>query len=342
MNNIVGNALVIKEVNINLVRRVLRERKQATKRQIAEDTGLSIVTAGSVLEMLVRQNEVLEAGQIASSGGRPAQQYIYNDEHALALIMFPFEEQGGISILNTVVTLSGRCLHEASTPVPKVDLACFEHIIDEALKQFPAIEAIGFGLPGAEADGRLVVSDYDALRGVAVTEHFRQRYMKRIIIENDVNAAAIGHCSRAEAGREASAVYLYFPDRFPPGAGIIINGKLHKGRSGFAGEVANIPLGISWRSSEWQSSPARLTEAVARLTAAVSSVLNPDAVVLYGSFLQEEYLSGISEQCAELLLPDMVPDILLSRSFAADYLNGMIVSTLATLETGLQLTKSDG
>ncbi|MNC29512.1 hypothetical protein D3C75_777600 [compost metagenome] len=80
-------------------------------------------------------------------------------------------------------------------------------------------------------------------------------------------------------------------------------------------------------------------EAIARLTAAVSSVLNPEAVVLYGSFLKEEHLSGITEQCAELLPPGALPHIVLSTDFSADYLNGMIVSTLATLETGLQLTK---
>ncbi|KWX88719.1 ROK family transcriptional regulator [Paenibacillus riograndensis] len=339
MKNIGGNALVIKEVNINLVRRVLKERKQATKRQIAEDTGLSIVTAGSVLEVLVRQNEVLAAGQISSSGGRPARQYIYNDVHALALILFPFEERGGICIRCSVVTLFGRCLYESTRPVEQVDLACFEAIIDELLNRYPAIQAIGFGLPGAEAGGRLVLSDYDALRGIPVAEHFRERYQKRVIIENDVNAAAI--CYQCGTGGAAAALagYLYFPDLFPPGAGIIINGKLHRGKSGFAGEVANIPLGISWSGSEWQSSPAGLMEAIAKLTATVSSVLNPDAVVLYGSFLQVDHLSGIMEQCAGLLPPGAAPHIVLSTDFAADYLDGMIVSTLATLETGLQLTK---
>ncbi|OKP96443.1 ROK family transcriptional regulator [Paenibacillus sp. P46E] len=340
MKNIGGNALVIKEVNINLVRRVLKECKQATKRQIAEGTGLSIVTVGTVLEILIQHTEVVEAGLISSSGGRPAQQYIYNDEYALALILFPFEELGGISIRCTVVTLFGRCLHEESIPVQKVNLACFEDIIDEVLKLFPAIGAIGFGLPGAEADGRLVVSDYDTLRGIPVAEHFRQRYRKQVIIENDVNAAAIGNYSRTAMETDAPAIYLYFPDRFPPGAGIITNGRLQKGKSGFAGEVANIPLGIDWSSSEWQSSTEKLTIAIARLVSAVSSVLNPGTVVLYGSFLQEGHLTGITEQCAKLLPPGAVPHLVLSMDFAGDYLQGMIVSTLSTLETGLQLTKS--
>ncbi|WP_379151683.1 ROK family protein [Paenibacillus sp. sgz5001063] len=341
MKNIGGNALVIKEVNINLVRGVLKEHKQVTKRQIAEETGLSIVTVSTVLEFLIRHSEVKAAGQISSSGGRPAQQYIYNDEHVLALIMFPFEELGGISIRCTVVTLIGRCLYQVNRQVSRVDLACFEAIIDELLVLYPAIEAIGFGLPGAEADGRLVVSDYEALRGIAVAEYFRQHYHKRVMIENDVNAAAIGHFSRFEMKSEGSAVYLYFPDRFPPGAGMIINGRLYKGRSGFAGEVANIPLGISWDSCEWQSTPAKLTDAVSKLAVAVSSVLNPDTIVLYGSFLKEGHLSLITEQCAALLPSGMVPCVVLSTDFAGDYLEGMIVSTLATLETGLRLTKSE-
>ncbi|AIQ41944.1 ROK family transcriptional regulator [Paenibacillus sp. FSL R7-0297] len=341
MQKIGGNALVIREVNINLVRQVLKERGQATKRQIAEYSGLSIVTVGTVLQILMERNEVTLGGQVSSSGGRPSQQYIYNEEFALALIVFTHEEQNVIYIHRTIVTLAGRCLFEDKTAVLRVDLAAFETVIDSSLQMCPAIQAIGLGLPGAEVDGKMIVSDYDALLGVPVAEHFRQRYGKPVVIENDVNAAVIGYCRRMKE-EEGSVIYLYFPDRFEPGAGIFINGKLYKGKRGFAGEVANIPLGIPWGDPRLISSFAELTDAIARLAVAVSSVLNPDAVILYGSFLNEGHLQALAEKCGALLPDAAIPRVLLSEDFAADYIQGMIVQTLGTLEQGLKLTKSEG
>ncbi|WP_054940938.1 ROK family protein [Paenibacillus ihuae] len=341
MKNIGGNALVIREVNINLVRKALKEQGQATKRQIAENTGLSIVTVGTVLQYLLEQQEVREGDLISSSGGRPAQQYIYNDEHSLSLILFPYEEDSGIHIRRTVVTLSGRRLHDVTIPVTRIDLSSFETLIDEAMLQYPAIQAIGFGLPGAEIDGKMLVSDYIDLRNISVTEHFRNRYGKPVVLENDVNAAVIGYCNRLQETRESSVVYMYFPDRFGPGAGIYINGRLHKGKRGFAGEVANIPLGIPWGDPSLITSFERITEAIAKLTAAVNSVLNPDLVVLYGSFLTDHHLRSVVDQCSLFLPGSTVPDIRLTEDFTADYLQGMIVQTLRTLEPGLQLTKSE-
>ncbi|WP_410512414.1 ROK family transcriptional regulator [Paenibacillus sp. BR2-3] len=339
VENIGGNAIVIKEVNINLVRKVLKEKKQATKRQIAEITGLSIVTVGTMLQHLAGQNEVLEAGLTSSRGGRPAQQYIYNEDYALALILFPHERDGDIFIHSSVVNLSGSCVYETDVKVEKVNLLSLEQIIDTSLAGHPSIQAIGLGLPGAEYDGKMVVSDYEALLGISVTEHFRLRYHKPVVIENDVNAAVIGFCNRTQVEADSSIVYLYFPERFPPGAGIFINGKLYKGKRSFAGEVAHMPLGIPWGEDSLLASFERLCEAIGKLTVAVSSVLNPDAVVLYGSFLRPEHLNAITKLCGTQLPPSAMPRVILSKDFAADYVKGMIVQTLSTLEPNLQLTK---
>ncbi|QUL52508.1 ROK family protein [Paenibacillus tritici] len=341
MKKIGGNAVVMREVNSNLVRQVLKEHGQATKRQIADSCGLSVVTVGTVLQILEAQNEVLPGELMASSGGRPAQQYIYNDEYALALILFTHEEQGVIAIHRTVVTLTGRKLLEDSIEVSGVDLAVFEAVIDRSLELYSSIQAIGLGLPGSEVDGILAVSDYEALRGVAVAEHFRQRYGKPVIIENDVNAAVIGYCRRMKE-EAASVIYLYFPDRYPPGAGIFIGGKLYKGKRGFAGEVANIPLGLPWGDSGLMASFGQLADAIAKLAVAVSSVLNPDIVVLYGSFLHEELLEAVEGNCKSLLPAPAIPQVRRSNDFAADYIQGMIVQTLGTLEQRLFLTKIEG
>ncbi|WP_150267909.1 ROK family transcriptional regulator [Paenibacillus tepidiphilus] len=339
MENIGGNALVIREVNTNLVRQCLKEQGQATKRQIAERTGLSIVTVGTVLQQLVQEHEVLEAGQVSSMGGRPAQQYAYNDVYKLVLVLFPLEKAGKRIIHSNLVSLTGRSLKKADTVVDEIHLAVFEEIIDEWIAEYPAVSALGIGLPGTESDGKMAVSDYEYLRGVAVAEHFRKRYRLPVVIENDVNAAVTGYCRVMKKPADTTVVYLYFPDRFPPGAGIYLDGRLYRGPRGFAGEIAGIPLDAVW-GPELYASPSALTGAVAKLVLALGGILNPDEVVLNGSFLTSGHLQAVQERCEAVLPPEMVPRLLLTQDFAADYVQGMIEQTLLTLAPNVQLTKS--
>ncbi|AFC30992.1 ROK family protein [Paenibacillus mucilaginosus 3016] len=339
MDSIGGNSLVIREVNLNLVRRALKEKEQATKRELALATGLSTVTVGTLLQELTSQGEVKEAEMASSGGGRPAQLYSYNGDYAHALILFPHEAKGDIRIRCTVVNLLGRVAADTEAPVESVDLQAFESLIDEAMEAYPSIGAIGFGLPGAEFEGRMLVSDYEALRGLALREHFRDKYRRPVTVENDVNAAAVGFWKRKGVAADATGAYLYIPDRFPPGAGIVIEGKLFRGRRGFAGEVANIPLGISWGEALLLEPEEVRREAAARLTAAVCSVLNPDFVVLNASFIKQGHLPAMAETCGRLLPAGSLTELWVSDDFTADYVSGMVVLTLGTLESGLRLAK---
>ena len=65
MENIGGNAIIIKEININFVRKILKMKGQGTKQEIAKETGLSFVTVGTALQHLLSQNEIFETKQVA-------------------------------------------------------------------------------------------------------------------------------------------------------------------------------------------------------------------------------------------------------------------------------------
>ncbi|MDK8182172.1 ROK family transcriptional regulator [Paenibacillus sp. UMB4589-SE434] len=337
MKPISGNALVIKEINMNLVRQMLKAKGTATKQEIALATGLSVVTVNTVLQSLVKQGEVMKSGLSSSSGGRPAMLFAYHSDYALALILYPLERDGCIQIHGTVVNLSGDPVYETDVDVDQLDVAQLESIIDRLLAAYPSIQAIGLGLPGAEYEGKMIVSDYQSLLGVSLAEHLRVRYNRPIIIENDVNAAVIGFSNRMRVTPEQTVVYFYFPQRYAPGAGIFMNGRLYKGKGNFAGEVANIPLGIPWGDWTLANTFDTWCSAIAKLTVAVSSVLNPDLVVLCGHRIEQVHVKAVIEQCSTQLPQSAVPHMFLSEDFAADYLSGMIVQTLDTLESGLVL-----
>lgn len=333
-----ANALVMKEININLVRRMLKLKQTATKHQIAAATGLSTVTVATILQKLLEENVVLDAGLVASMGGRPAQLFRFNENHSHILVLFT-HEQGGLDILYVrVADLNGECVYERDAPLAEINLHTFEPPIETVLQEYTTIRAIGFGLPGVELGGQVVFADYPALTGTAFLRHYQQRYQLPVIFENDVNAACVGYCKHHPIDVESATIYLYFPQKYPPGGGIYINGRLYKGSNNYAGEISGMPLGIDWHDPTLYTSSERIYEAITTLIVAIGLLLNPHRVILYGAFLTEEYLHEIQQRCTSRLPVNAVPSLSLAVDFTLDYQNGIIEETLALLEPQISIS----
>ena len=339
MKNIGGNSVVIREININLVRKALKNRRQATKQQIAEETGLSIMTVGTVLQQLLKQNEIFEAELTPSNGGRPSQSYKYNDSFELVIVLFPYERDGHIYIHNAVVNLFGHNVSSADTEVESVELTSFEKIIDPLLELYPAVKAIGIGNPGVELNGRIISSDYKMLIGTPLIQYYKEKYKLPVIAENDVNASVVGFVRRTPVMENSTVTYLYFPDKHPPGAGSVINGKLLKGNRNFAGEIYWLPLGICWEEELYETF-GTLCESISKVIVSICSVINTDIFVLNGNFLSREHIAQISGLCLKKMPEFIIPQILLSDNFIEDYRNGLIEQTLAKLEPDIVLARN--
>lgn len=63
------NTQLVKKINVELVKSMLRTSGTGTKASIAEQTRLSVATCGTILNELVRTYEILELGWEESSGG---------------------------------------------------------------------------------------------------------------------------------------------------------------------------------------------------------------------------------------------------------------------------------
>lgn len=338
MENIGGNAIIIKEININFVRKVLKMKGQGTKQEIAKETGLSFVTVGTALQHLLAQNEIFETKLAQSSGGRPAQQYSYNFDYAYGLVLYIYESENKTYIHSSVINLSGNSIEKNDLEVTNVDLHVFEEIISTLIKKYPLIKVISFGHHGVELNGEIILSDYKLLEGVSFVEHFSSLYNLPVILENDVHAAVLGFSKRREIKSDETLVYLHFPENHHPGAGILINGTLFRGKTNYAGEIANMPLGIEWGSKLYDSDEDTC-EAISKLIVSVCSILNPHTFIINANFLDKYKLSKINQICKESLPQNIVPKMYLSENFMKDYKSGLTMRALAQLEPNIALTK---
>lgn len=106
--------------------------------------------------------------------------------------------------------------------------------------------ALGIGVPSAVDAERGVVAFANNLPGwknIHLGKELKKAFRVPVFMENDVNMAALGEHWRGIARGVRNFVFIALGTGI--GSGIFIDGKLYRGRSGWAGEVFR--MNIDWR-----------------------------------------------------------------------------------------------
>lgn len=155
---------------------------------------------------------------------------------------------GGTKILAVVVDPAGRILARAKTDTPAADgleaiARRMKELADEALKTAAAgwenVGEVGCAVPASVDPATGVVLHSPALnwRNQAARPAFEKAFGKKVFLDNDVNCGVLAE-ARLGAGRGVSCLAGYFVGT-GTGGGIVINGRLHRGRRGCAGELGH-------------------------------------------------------------------------------------------------------
>lgn len=208
--------------------------------ELATETGWSRNTVNTKLERLIDIGWVIEALEERGSRGRPFVRYALNPE--AGLIYVPRFDLIGLH--GTICTLDGRILATNSRPVPReigADRATvlIEDALEELLEQ-PGIErsrlrAMILGVPGPVENLARTVPWTNV--GV-LPDDLGQRLGLLSAVENDANLMAIGE----RKNHPAASSILYIFAHTGLGAGLALAGGIHRGMSGWAGEIGHIPL----------------------------------------------------------------------------------------------------
>ncbi|OAX49028.1 ROK family protein [Paenibacillus sp. AD87] len=328
----IANAYLMKEININHVRQVMKRVETATKPQLASLTKLSVVTVNSLVKELCELGELFEDETVPSNGGRPALTYRYNYDFSLALVMYINEKQGQDLITATVINLEDNMVFREEYTMPAFDQRHFYEIIGNVLAQHASIKVIGIGIPGQTVNGEITVSSHRQLEGVRMIEDLEAQFGLPVMVENDVNAAISGYCAKRELDEDQCVIGIYFPTKYPPGMGIYVDGKVIKGKRGMAGEVKYLPMGIDWYDTVEKEA---FIATVCKMIQMVNAILAPDQVVIYQKMVEEDAVVQAWQMYQGYLSMPSYPDIILIDSFQEDFEAGMRWLTLKALEPDL-------
>ncbi|BBE17554.1 glucokinase [Aquipluma nitroreducens] len=215
-----------------------------TNTDLGQFVKLSTPKIISLLNELKAEGLVEELGQGNSSGGRRPNLY-GNKEDAFYIIGISINiYKTSVSIFNAknqkvtddhILTLT--ISHGTTIIDPIVDFT--ENVIRE--KQIPREKILGIGIemPGM-VDSETGINKTYMVSDQPVAEVFRKKFGMEVLIENDAKTRAFAELrfGLAHGRKNILAIHL----DWGIGLGIIVNGKLYKGRDGFAGEFGHLPM----------------------------------------------------------------------------------------------------
>jgi predicted NBD/HSP70 family sugar kinase len=216
-----------------------------TASEICTEVGISLPTVNSLLGDLMNSGEVIKHGRAESQGGRKPDLYrlaengfyvlsvdlsrfnvnlaLYSCTHTLA---FP-KESHKITLNNEKETFDTLCEYIES------------YLVKTGIPSEKVI-AIGISMPGLIDSVGGVNYTYLKFGKKTLLENLESKFEKKIFLENDARAMTLAEYKFGSDHSYKNVLGIFIG--WGIGLGIIIDGKIYQGASGFAGEFAHSPI----------------------------------------------------------------------------------------------------
>lgn len=239
---------LVREINERRALEVLRNSGALHAAEIARLIGLSRPTTSDILRGLVEFGLVQEYLPGAEDSKRAKSVYEAISDIKVSLGI----DIGSRFIRASIGDLDGKIRSNISIPVKAKSLKSItEYIhqaVDDALKEsgykLKDVAAICVGTPGVINQKSGVVSiagTIAALDGVNLSELIRKEFGIRPTVENDINVLTVAEQSAGHGKSCGNFCVLSVGSGL--GGGLVLNGQLHRGHHGAAGEIFYIPFG---------------------------------------------------------------------------------------------------
>ncbi|WP_130797718.1 ROK family transcriptional regulator [Streptomyces otsuchiensis] len=226
---------------------LVRDGRPRTRAELSAETGLARSTIAERVELLMNSGLLRHADKGRSTGGRPPSLFAFNPDARVVLAA----DIGATHVKLAVTDLAGEVLVEDDEAIdidrgPEVVLG---HVQERGLELLRGLGrsagevlGVGIGLPGPVefSSGRPtnppIMPGWD---GFDVPGFIRSRLDAVTLVDNDVNIMALGE-HRTRWPDEAQFILVKVATGI--GSGIVIDGRLHRGSQGVAGDMGHVRL----------------------------------------------------------------------------------------------------
>ncbi|NUU18438.1 ROK family transcriptional regulator [Cellulomonas humilata] len=241
-----GSQSSLRDANRNLVVETVKRYGGLTQVELSEATGLSQATVSTIVRELLAAGVVDTATTTRS--GRRAQMVTLARRVGLAagvqighrhlrLVLGDFSHQ-----VIAEQTLPLPADHRVDTSLDRVALLVVD-LVERVGASLDDVVGLGVGLPAPVDASTGMVSVRGIMPGwdtVHIGQVLSKRLGRPVYVDNDANLGAIAESTLGAARQYSDSVFVRAS--YGTGAGIVINGQVHRGVAGTAGEIGHVQV----------------------------------------------------------------------------------------------------
>lgn len=296
MENVTTKNLQTLKAESELIRHV-RLSRSVSRIDLARQMSLAPSTVGVYVDRLLNEGYLLEQRKAVRAAGRPPT-ILELEPKAGEFIGVDFEAS---QIVVTSVDFSQRILQQRVSRILSSDSA--ERVIEKIEAAIAAIDlryrllGIGVGVPGIVDNKKAGMAlHYEHIRGwknIALAERLSDRFQVPVHVENNIRAMAFAEQWFGAA--RGIDDFVCVGVRSGIGAGVVVNGQLHRGQDDLAGEIGGWPCEAGPGHVLTLEQVASVRSLLDQLTEAVHSGASNRLVLTRNRVLLEEMLRAAHE-----------------------------------------------
>lgn len=235
----------LKDMNRQVVYKLIRERECTSKAELSKLTGISPPTVLKIINFLKEQGLVVEVGEGETSIGRKPQMLMLNTELMYLAAFFmegDFLSMGIVDIVgNVILKKSTKVKPDFDYIISMISDVFIPQLLAEAGIAGEKLFGIGIALPviydkkACTIAGAPIVEDQEERDISAAIKALEQKYKAIVIVENDANSQALGEFVKSGCRAKDDLVLISVGTGI--GAGVILGGKLRRGAHNMCGEI---------------------------------------------------------------------------------------------------------
>jgi predicted NBD/HSP70 family sugar kinase len=238
---------LLRALNEQLLLRHIRRLGRCSRAELARLSGLSKPTVSLALANVERSGLVQEAGQRTGVPGRSAVLYEVRPEagYVLGLDIGHQYLRGAVADLSGEVIARSALRTRASSMSGRVAelIRLADELCANAGITRSSVTQTVIGTPGVYDPRHNAIALAGGLAGwgkPAVLAELRAAFGQQLLVENDVDAASLAEREHGHGREVRTFAFVWIGTGI--GMGLVIEGNLHRGVHGVAGEIAYMPI----------------------------------------------------------------------------------------------------
>lgn len=237
----------LRELNLSMVLRLIHTQSPISRAQIAVTTGLNKSTVSSLVDELLGFNLIHETGINSMGTGRPATLLEINPQAGCIIGVELGVDFVSVAVTDFLGNIQWRRKEDADpsedqTKMINLTLTIIKEGMTIGKKRNSRIFGLGLATPGTvDIDhGVLIFAPNLHWRNVQFGKIYSEQTKLKVFVENDANAAAVAEHLFGTARHCRDFLFVFAGVGI--GGGLFLNGKLYRGKNGYAGEIGHSPI----------------------------------------------------------------------------------------------------